>query len=787
MDHLPDKLLDLLLELRDLPREQQEQRLSELEDATEREAIRERLEFDRKYEGVLKFPPPFRDGSHPVRPGSPPFPVPGRIGRYELLELLGQGGMGAVYRARTQELRQLERAIKVLCPPSGVAPDATRWVASARANLSEEAEALAQVTSPNVAAIIDFDYHEGIPFLVMELVEGRTLTEHVNKNGLGGRARLLLARGIAKGLVDVHAKSIVHRDLKPSNVMVGSDGVPRLLDFGIASLVEASSEAQVDGARPVAAVAPTGDGGSGREFPEGRARADQIQGSARSLGLFQVVGTPGYIPPELERAGARATPRSDIWTFGRILEDLFPPATRSDARSPRPEAWPNSPIAPIPAGSELPAWCRHRLEGLTRQCLERNPGKRPATMDVVLRELDRVLGLSSIGDVVPRLLWVAAAIVAVIVIWFGLHVWWKALQVPTNVYTQDKSVILEFAKFTRTFSIPDSIDARLGKEAWILHPTPDRQNWLIGSWSGADKRAESHVFVWNKKGRVLAVIDPVGDSPYQIDEGNPRAWVTDTWIGTFLPPDQNHPELILLDYANWVTGIFRAYELTQDSVTEICRLYHAGHINDRLRFARSWNGEKRQIWLMGAEASGSLKEAARVRGESSSFLACFDFPFRGTSVFPPWTEFDPSFHLGGPEPYTPAAPELYFVARCVTLLNGKLEWKTSRAFEVDQFFHAEPGNMDILLSNTLRIELRQPDPDGPLRMDSNSGDAELLTILHRQALDAGLDADSLVHEFVVDSMLTLGAARPGLEITGPIRDLRSQLPAAVDSYSPASR
>ncbi|MEZ4647173.1 MAG: hypothetical protein R3E97_00060 [Candidatus Eisenbacteria bacterium] len=321
-------------------------------------------------------------------------------------------------------------------------------------------------------------------------------------------------------------------------------------------------------------------------------------------------------------------------------------------------------------------------------------------------------------------------------------------------------------------------------EAWILHPTEDRKNWLIASWSGAHKDKDSHAFVWNKQGRVLAVIDPVGDSPYRLDDEYPRAWVTQTWIGSLVPPDPTHPELILLDYANWITGVLRAYELTQDSVTEVSRMYHAGHINDRFKFTTSLDGTKRQVWLTGAGANSAIRDVARTRGTSSNFLACFDFPWRGTYVFPPWTDIDPTFRIAGPEPYGPAEPEIYFAARCLAWINGRLEWQTVTAYEVDEFLHAGPGVMDILLSSTMTIQFRQSTPAHALHLDAMIADTECVTALSREALDLGLDPDEYIHHLVVDSMLTIAAARPGLEIVGPIRDLRPHLPTERVTFAP---
>src|SRR5262245_11291720 len=153
-----------------------------------------------------------------------------RIGPYEILTLLGQGGMGEVYRARDTVLGR-EVAIKVL-PPAFTA-DADRV-----ARLQREAQALAALSHPNIAAIHGFEQSGGVRALVMELVEGPTLADRIAKGRLPVEAALVVARQIAEALEAAHEKGIVHRDLKPANVKIRADGQVKVLDFGLAKALD---------------------------------------------------------------------------------------------------------------------------------------------------------------------------------------------------------------------------------------------------------------------------------------------------------------------------------------------------------------------------------------------------------------------------------------------------------------------------------------------------------------------------------------------------------------------
>src|SRR6266536_1027922 len=153
-----------------------------------------------------------------------------RIGPYAITASIGAGGMGEVFRARDTRLNR-DVAVKVL--PKDFVADADRM-----RRFEQEAKTLAALNHPNVLTIHDAGVHEGGPYLVSELLEGKTLREEMNSGALPVRKATEYALQIAHGLAAAHAKAIIHRDLKPENIFVTSDGHVKILDFGLAKLTQ---------------------------------------------------------------------------------------------------------------------------------------------------------------------------------------------------------------------------------------------------------------------------------------------------------------------------------------------------------------------------------------------------------------------------------------------------------------------------------------------------------------------------------------------------------------------
>ncbi len=161
-----------------------------------------------------------------------------RLGPYEVGVALGAGGMGEVYRARDTKLGR-EAAIKVL--PTAFAEDAERL-----ARFRREAQILASLSHPNVAAIYGLEESEGLVALAMELVPGEDLSERLARGPLPVDEALAVARQIAEALEEAHGKGVVHRDLKPANVKLTPDGKVKVLDFGLAKALSGDASASVD-------------------------------------------------------------------------------------------------------------------------------------------------------------------------------------------------------------------------------------------------------------------------------------------------------------------------------------------------------------------------------------------------------------------------------------------------------------------------------------------------------------------------------------------------------------
>jgi eukaryotic-like serine/threonine-protein kinase len=208
-----------------------------------------------------------------------------KLGPYEILAPLGAGGMGDVYRARDTRLGR-DVAIKVL--PEALTKDVDRL-----RRFEQEARTIAALNHPNILGIHDIGTCDGAPFLVSELLEGKTLRETLEPGPLPMRCSIDYARGIAQGLAGAHVKGIVHRDLKPENVFITKDDRVKILDFGLAKLTSPKE-------------------GSNTELT--------LTGPATLPGI--VMGTVGYMSPEQVR-GEATDARSDIFSFGALLYEML--------------------------------------------------------------------------------------------------------------------------------------------------------------------------------------------------------------------------------------------------------------------------------------------------------------------------------------------------------------------------------------------------------------------------------------------------------------------------------
>ena len=214
--------------------------------------------------------------------------------------------MGEVWRARDTRLGR-DVALKIL--PKDFAESADRL-----RRFQQEAKTLAALNHPNILVVFDVGQHESQPYLVSELLEGKTLRAELESGRLSQRKALEYALQLAQGLAAAHAAGIVHRDLKPDNIFVTKDGRIKVLDFGLAKLKPVGLAAQ----NPLSGNSAAADARSTIFVSTGAAETEKLEGTMPGM----VLGTPGYMSPEQAR-GEEADPRSDIFAFGAILYEML--------------------------------------------------------------------------------------------------------------------------------------------------------------------------------------------------------------------------------------------------------------------------------------------------------------------------------------------------------------------------------------------------------------------------------------------------------------------------------
>jgi serine/threonine-protein kinase len=257
-------------------------------------------------------------------------------GRYRIEIEIGRGGMGRVLRARDLKLGR-DVAIKVLA--RGAATDEKH-----RLRFEQEARAAGALNHPNIVAVHDIAQHEGEPFIVTELLEGETLRAVLSRGPLAAAEALELAQQLASGLSAAHAKAIVHRDIKPENLFLTDDGRLKILDFGIAKLLESQD---------------------GRQTVTGT-----------------VMGTPGYMSPEQVR-GEPADARSDVFAFGSVIHEMLTGATPFE----RGTAAETGYAIIHESAARLPATTPPQLACVVSRALQKDRAARYADAREIVREL----------------------------------------------------------------------------------------------------------------------------------------------------------------------------------------------------------------------------------------------------------------------------------------------------------------------------------------------------------------------------------------------------------------
>ena len=386
-----------------------------------------------------------------------------RFGPYEILEPIGAGGMGEVYRARDTRLDRIV-AVKVL--PGSLAADA-----QFRERFEREARTISQLNHPHICTLHDLGREAGVDFLVMEFVDGETLEQVL----AGPRAMRLddtiaITRQIASALDAAHERGIVHRDLKPANVKITADGAVKVLDFGLAKAIEpiAKTSSQLS-------MSPT------------------MFAGATQAGV--ILGTAAYMSPEQAR-GLPVDKRTDIWAFGCVLYEMltgrqaFRGETATDIIA--------SIVREEPDWSALPAATPPALDRLVRRCLQKDPRKRLRDIADAVPDLDaaeRPVPEAAVApprpaDRSPWRAWAAVAVAAAMVMgaFVGGRAWAaRAGGVASGAWTGERLAGSVFAFGPRVS--PDgqtvAFQAMVGDQTEVGVMRPQAGSWTV---LGRDKR-----------------------------------------------------------------------------------------------------------------------------------------------------------------------------------------------------------------------------------------------------------------------------------------------------------
>ena len=420
-----------------------------------------------------------------------------RVGSYEVVSLLGVGGMGEVYRARDTRL-QRDVALKIL--PEIFAGDPERL-----ARFEREAQMLASLNHPHIAAIHGWEESGGTRALILELVEGETLADQIARGALPLDEALPIAKQIAGALEAAHEQGIIHRDLKPANIKITPAGVVKVLDFGLAKLQERQ-----------AGAAETRNTGH-----EAQSLSPTIAAPALMTGIGMILGTAVYMAPE-QAKGKPADKRSDIWAFGCVLYEMLTgrrPFGGDDVAETLACV-----ISKEPDWQLLPAGTPPLMRRLLSRCLEKDRRRRLRDIGDALNDLDDAASWPSEGSAPgPAVLasaptgwrtrtwlpWSLAAGLALALVGLGAALFFRGPPVDPAV-------------FRSTVLIDASLSRRAPSNRFTLSPDGQRLAYVARDTSG-------RVLIW-----VRPLAGTAGQPLSGTDDANALFWSPDSQVIAFI-------------------------------------------------------------------------------------------------------------------------------------------------------------------------------------------------------------------------------------------------------------
>jgi len=370
-----------------------------------------------------------------------------RLGAYEIVSLLGSGGMGEVYRAKDSKLGR-DVALKIL-------PDAFTSDSERLARFRREAQVLAALNHPHIGAIYGLEDAGGQLFLVLELVNGESLDKRITRGKIPLDESLAIARQIAEALEAAHEKGIIHRDLKPANIALTSDGKVKVLDFGLAKATEVASGVSND-----IANSPT------------------ITSPAMMTGIGVILGTAAYMSPE-QAKGRPADKRSDVWSFGCVLYEMLT-GRRAFAGEDITDTI-TSIMRDEPKWSVLPTNTPANVRLLIDQCLQKDRQRRIANVAVARFLLTEPVTLSQNVTVFARpyrtsAKWTGAGLIAgAVVAAIALSALRKPITVPARHPKRFAIIPTAAAPFNPQGASPDIAISADGRFVVYRSGGPDSQ------------------------------------------------------------------------------------------------------------------------------------------------------------------------------------------------------------------------------------------------------------------------------------------------------------------------